>query len=316
MTCFPTTAIACLIACLSVPLVAAPGDESAPQADAAALQTTHATDFARSVHVDAWLRHPVYGDPSFDAFERLPGNPIHRGAPPFEWPVNGFLFRDPVSGHSYIYVGDYTLGYIGRPSRCVLYRSTDGAQTWKNIGVVLQGDAAQFDKKGHTPDVSVVYDGGRYHMVYDWGEPDFNAEGGLAYAWADKPEGPWHRAPQPITRNTTLPKLLGRYQRTYAATLIKRTNDWLIVGMMDEPPSRWALFAMTAPQPAGPWSERKLVRNVERDEFHPPLLEFFPAFAHDGLLNVPATAVALNRNFNVLFQVPLERATEPEALLR
>lgn len=96
MTCFPTTAIACL----SVPLVAAPGDESAPQADTAALQTTRATDFARSVHVDAWLRHPVYGDPSFDAFERLPGNPIHRGAPPFEWPVNGFLFRDPVSGHS------------------------------------------------------------------------------------------------------------------------------------------------------------------------------------------------------------------------
>ena len=298
---------------LSVPLVAAPGDESALPADAAALQTNRVTDFALSLHVDAWLRHPVYGDPSFDAFERLPGNPIHRGAPPFEWPVNGFLFHDPVSGYHYIYVGDYTKGYAARPSRCLLYRSTDGAQTWKNLGVVMQGEAALFDKNGHTPDVSVVHDGGRYHMIYDWGEPDFNAEGGLAYAWADKPEGPWHRAPQPITRNTTLPKLLGRYQRTYAATLIRRTKDWLIVGMTDAPPNAWALFTMTAPRPEGPWSGRKLVRHLEQDEFHPPLLEFFPSFAHEGFLNVPATAVALNRNFNVLFQVPLERATEPEA---
>ncbi len=280
---------------------------------AVAMQTVNATDFARSRYVDTWLRHPVYGDPSFDAFERVPGNPIHRGVPPFEWPVNGFLFLDPVSGHHYIYVGDYTVGYVGKPSRCVLYRSTDGAQTWTNLGVVLQGDPALFDKNGHTPDVSVVYDSGRYHMVYDWGELDFNSEGGLAYAWAEKPEGPWHRAPQPITRNTTLPKLLGRYQRTYAATLIRRSHDWLIVAMMDAAPKAWALFTMTAPRPEGPWSERKLVRHVERDEYHPPLMEFFPAFAHQGFLNVPATSVALNRNFNVLFQAPLERATEPDA---
>lgn len=276
-------------------------------------QTACAADFARSRYVDTWLRHPVYGDPSFDAFERVPGNPIHRGAPPFEWPVNGFLFQDPVSGHHYIYVGDYTLGYGGRPSRCVLYRSTDGARSWSNLGVVLHGDPALFDKNGHTPDVSVVYDNGRYHMVYDWGELDFNAEGGLAYAWAEKPEGPWHRAPQPITRNTTLPKLLGRYQRTYAATLIRRAHDWLIVAMMDAAPNAWALFTMTAPRPEGPWSERQLVRHVERDEFHPPLMEFFPSFAHKGILYVPATSVALNRNFNLLFQVPLERATEPDA---
>ena len=270
-----------------------------------------AKDFAHSRQVDSWLRHPVYGDPSFDAFERVPGNPIHRGAPPFEWPVNGFLFQDPVSRHHYIYVGDYTLGYLARPSRCLLYRSTDGAQSWTNLGVVLQGDAALFDKGGHTPDASVVFDNGRYHMVYDWGELNFNAEGGLAYAWAEKPEGPWHRAPQPVTRNSILPKLLGRYQRTYAGTLIRREHDWLIVGMMDAPPNAWALFTMTAPHPEGPWSERRLVRHVETDEFHPPLLEFFPAFAHGGHLYVPATSVALNRNFNVLFRAPLDRATDP-----
>ena len=279
----------------------------------AALQTARATDFAQARYADTWLRHPVYGDPSFDAFEREPGNPIHRGAPPFEWPVNGFLFQDPVSGHHYVYVGDYTQGYGGRPSRCLLYRSTDGAQTWTNLGVVLQGEAALFDKGGHTPDVSVVFAAGRYHMVYDWGELDFNAEGGLAYAWAEKPEGPWQRAPQPITRNTTLPKLLGRYQRTYAATLIRRSHDWLILGMMDAAPNAWALFTMTAPRPEGPWSERRLVRQVESDEFHPPLMEFFPAFTHARFVYAPATSVALNRNFNALFQSPLEHATDPGA---
>jgi hypothetical protein len=37
----------------------------------------------------------------------LPQNPLHRGTPPFEWPVNSFFFSDPVSGNWYIYVGDY-----------------------------------------------------------------------------------------------------------------------------------------------------------------------------------------------------------------
>ena len=278
--------------------------------------TAVATDFAEPRCADLWLRHPVYGDPSFDAFERVPGNPIHRGAPPFEWPVNGFLFHDPAGGHDYIYVGDYCLGYVPRPSRCILLRSTDGARSWTNLGVVLQGDPALFDQGGYTPDVSVVFDRGRYHMVYDWCGTNFVAgwtEGGLAYAWAEKPEGPWHRAPQPITRNSTLPKLLGQYQRTYGATLIRRPRDWLITAMMDAAPNRWALFVMTAPSPEGPWSERRLVRHVETDDFHPPLMEGFPAFSHEGFVYAPATSVALNRNFNVLFRAPLERAADPGA---
>lgn len=286
---------------------------SVAEADRVAV-AARGTDYARAEHVEDWLRHPVYGDPSFDAFERVPGNPIHRGAPPMEWPVNGFLFRDPPTGRLYAYVGEYTVGYAARPSRCLLYRTPDGGHSWSRVGVVLEGDPGSFDKGGHTPDVSVVYDGGRYHMVYDWGELDFNAEGGLAYAWAERPEGPWHRAAEPITRNSRLPKLLGRYRRTYAATLVRRAGDWLIVGMMDAAPNSWALFAMTAARPEGPWSERVLLRHVERDEFHPPLLEFYPAFVHEGFLQVPATSVALNRNFNVLFRVPLERATEPGAM--
>ena len=271
-------------------------------------------DYAESRYVDLWLRHPVYGDPSFDSFQRLPGNPIHTGAPPFGWPVNGFLFADPASGNFYVYVGDYATGYSGPPpSRCVLYRSTNRGQTWQNLGPVLEGDARMFDKKGHTPDVSVVFADGRYHMLYDWGEPNFSAEGGLAYAWADKPEGPWRRATQPITRNSTLAPLLGKYHRTYAGTLVRRRNDWLILAMMDNAPYSWALFAMTAPQPQGPYSERVLVRNVEADYFHPPLMEFYPAFAHDGWVYAPATSVALNRNFQIIFRAPLEKAADPQA---
>lgn len=277
-------------------------------------------DFAESKNRDEWLQHAVLGGPSFDTFERIPGNPIWRGEPPLEWPVNGFLFQDPVSGDFFVYVGAYTKGYISQPSRCLGLRSSDKGKTWKSIGPIIEPDASLFDKNGHTPDVSVVYEKpgatqkkGRYHMIYDWGELDFTKEGGIAYAWADKPEGPWHRLPAPVTRNTELPLMKNRYRRTYAATLIKRKNDWMITGMMDDAPRSWALFVMTAPNPEGPYSERKLVRDVREDYFHPPLMEFYPSFVHDGYLYAPATSVALNRNFGSVFRAPLEKATEPDA---
>jgi hypothetical protein len=271
-------------------------------------------DYAEPRHVDLWLRHPVFGDPSFDAFERVPGNPIHTGTSLYGWPVNGFFFPDPLSGNWYIYIGDYATGYLGPPpSRCVLYRSNNRGQTWENLGPILHGDPQMFDKNGDTPDVSVVFANGRYHMVYDWGTPNSNGDGGLAYAWADKPEGPWHRAGQPITRNSTLTPLLGKYQRTYGGTLVRRKNDWMILAMMDSPPHSWALFAITAPGPQGPYSERKLIRNVEASYFHPPLMEFYPAFVDAGWVYAPATSVACNRNFQVVFRAPLERATDPTA---
>ena len=270
-------------------------------------------DYADSRHAGLWLQHPVYGGPSFDAFIHSPQNPVHRGAPPYEWPVNSFFFPDPVSGNWYIYVGDYCEGYAARPSRCVLLRSTDRGQTWANLGVVLQGNKVMFDQGGHTPDVSVVYADGRYHMVYDWVEPEWSQLGGLAYAWAEKPEGPFHRAQQPITRNKDLPPLLGKYRRTYAATLLRRKHDWMIVAMMDHAPNSWALFSFTAPRPEGPYGERVLLRNVEADAFHPPLLEFYPAFVHRGFVYAPATSVALNRNYNGLFRAPLERAAHSGA---
>ena len=155
-------------------------------------------------------------------------------------------------------------------------------------------------------------------MVYDWvytsaGVTPYMScsDGGIAYAWADKPEGPFHRATKPILRLSTSTALLGKYVRSYAATLIRRKKDWLILGMLDG--GAWAMFAITSPHPEGPYSERVLVRNVESDCFHPPLMEGYPAFAHEGYVYAPMTSVALNRNFNTIFRVPIERATEPAA---
>ena len=90
-------------------------------------------------------------------------------------------------------------------------------------------------------------------------------------------------------------------------------HDWLILGMTDSAPRGWALFAITAPGPEGPWSERRLVRHVEADDYHPPLMEFFPAFVHKGFVYAPATSVALNRNFNAIFRADLEHADDPSA---
>ena len=282
------------------------------------------SDFAESAHVDDWLRHPVYGDPSFDSFQRLPGNPVHRGKPPYEWPVNGFFFEDPQSGHWYIYAGDYPKGYLqGGPveqrvqARCSLHRSKDRGKTWEALGPVMTGDPAFFDRGGLTPDVSVLFADGRYHMAYDWATPDWpvhGSDGGIAYASAERPEGPWVRHPQSIRYNLQHHKtpLLGKYSRAYAPTLIRRANDWLLLGNMDCPPS-WSLYVQTAPAPEGPWSEPVIVLAPDFDTFHPPLMEHYPSFVHDGWLYVPSTSVSGNRNFNIIDRVPLEKATDPAA---
>ncbi len=268
-------------------------------------------DYAQSLYSKEWLHHPVYGDPSFDSFLRSPANPIYRATPPLELSGHGFLFLDPTNVSRYAYIAEK--GLSNSPSHCILYRSIDLGKTWKNQGVVLKGDSNQFDHGGSITDVSVVFDQGRYHMVYDWQEPGETNLGGLGYAWSEQPEGPFHRAREPITRNQKLPVMLGRYQRTYGATLIRRKNDWLILGVMDNPPNSWCYFGMTAPKPEGPYSDRVILRNVESNYYHPPLLEFFPAFVDHDWVYAPATSLALNRNYNVMFRVPVEKAMRSSA---
>jgi hypothetical protein len=290
-----------------------------------------AVDYADSAHVECWLRHPVYGDPSFDAFEREPGNPIHRGAPPFEWPVNGFLFADPRSGSRYVYVGLYAKGYAmgeGKGMGCIAYRSQDRGHSWENLGPIFPDEPFRFDGDevavGHAPDVSVVYANGRYHMVYDWAtanstwttmmNPVDGADNGIGYAWADRPEGPFVRTGQPVYRTSAHPFYRGKYRRAYAATLIPREHDWLVLAMMDSGSHHaWALVGMTSERPEGPYSDPVFLRCVDDMYFHPPLLEFYPAFQHDGWIYAPATSVALNRNLQVVFRVKSEQAMDPGA---
>jgi len=280
------------------------------------MKQAHSVNYAASHYRDSWTRHPVYGDPSFDTFRRMSGNPIHRGSEPYEWPVNGSLFIDPPSGNWYVYVGEYSRGYFNEPARCRLLRSRDNGRSWDDLGIVLQGAADTFDADdgaaGHTPEGTVVYDNGRYHLIYDWASGKLR-DFGLAYAWADHPEGPWHRAQEPTQRKSTQPVLAGRYSRPYAGSLLRRESDWLVLGAMDGAPHSWAIYACTAAEPQGPCTPAVLIRNVETDYYHPPLMEFFPPFTHEGYVYAPTTSVAVNRNFQTVFRAPLEDAHRPDA---
>lgn len=127
----------------------------AQQADADTLGSLGpATDYADASHVDDWLRHPVFGDPSFDSFQHASTNPVFRGSPPLEWPVNGFYFIDPVSKNHYLYVGDYPRTYIGVASHCILFRSTDEGKTWMKLpGWIVPEDPNAFDADTARPDI-------------------------------------------------------------------------------------------------------------------------------------------------------------------
>ncbi|MCL4507076.1 MAG: hypothetical protein M1434_03200 [Chloroflexi bacterium] len=278
---------------------------------------TQTLDLARAQYRHKWLHHFAIGDPSWDTFVREPGNPIYTGRPPYEWPVNGFLFRDPPAGRWLAYIGLYPRGYWPAGPCLTLRERTGGG--WDEAGLAVQGDAMTFDgdgtRAGATPDVSIVYAGGRYHMVYDWASPD-NARGGIAYAWAEQPEGPFQRAATPIHEDTRQSPLLGIYVRAYAPTLIQRQNDWIILHAMSTAGNAggsWAMACMASSAPDGPYTSPTLLLYPQSDRYLPPLMEYYPAFTHAGYVYAPATSVALNRTFQCLFRAPLELAHNPEA---
>ncbi len=293
-------------------------------------------DFAVAAQADAWLRHVALGDPSFDSFQHAAGNPMLRGTPPFLWPVNGFLFEDPKSRDWYAYVGNYLAGYDvgpGKPiTHCTVHRSKDRGKTWEHLGPIFCDPEFRFE--GDTqpaniaPDVSVVFDGGRYHMAYDWGtdnstwatigRPGGGVDNGNAYAWADRPEGPFHRHSRPILRTSEFQRrfpMAWKYHRIYGATLIRRTHDWLTLMLADGADGffSWGELAVTAPTPQGPWSEPVLVLGVESNQYYPPTAESFPAFVHEGYVYNPATSVVLNRNCQVIYRAEIEQAHRPQA---
>ncbi len=275
-------------------------------------------DVARAACQDLWLHHPCIGDASFDSFVRLPRNPIYRGSPPFEWPVNGFLFEDPPTKWWYAYIGMYPRGYWPAGG-CRLLRSKDRGGSWDDLGIVLSGSPTTFDgdgkKPGGMPDVSVCFSDGAYHMIYDWANPD-NSDGGLAYARADRPEGPFVRTAEPIHAESRQPLLLGKYKRVYAPTLFRRKNDWLILADMSTPRNAggtWALVAMTAAKPSGPYSPPEFLLYPQSGVFHPAPIEWYPSFVYQGDVYAPATSVGANRSFQTMFRAPLEQAHTPAA---
>ena len=95
--------------------------------------------------------------------------------------------------------------------------------------------------------------------------------------------------------------------------LVKREKDWVMLYMMDTAsPRSWALAASTAQNPEGPFSEAVLIKNVEGKENYPPLMEYFPAFSHDGYTYFPATSVAVNRNYQLINRAKTEQITDPK----
>src|SRR5579871_4309894 len=97
-------------------------------------------NYAAIRHKNDWTHHYALGSPSWDAFERFPGNPVFKGRKGMEWPVNGFLFKDPKKGAWYLYIGEYRENYrleAGNASKdmnCVIYKSIDRGNTWRRIG--------------------------------------------------------------------------------------------------------------------------------------------------------------------------------------
>lgn len=297
--------------------------------------TSGTIDYALSAQADAWLRHVVLGDPSFDSFRHAPNNPVVRGEPPFEWPVNGSLFRDPQSGHWYLYVGYYHTGYAASTEsglmRCGVFRSTDQGRSWQKLGPIFAAESFRFEgdqvAADQVPDVMVQYADGRYWMCYDWVTNNFTwdqsmhptngSDGGDGLAWAERPEGPFRRLAKPVIRTS---QTRGRYplseyySRPYAASVVRRANDWLVFTSVDSSAAfSWAVLAMTAPTPEGPWSKPVMILSVEGDRYHPQIVETFPQFVHDGYVYAPNTSVAKNRNFQVIYRAKLEEAHRPEA---
>ena len=109
-------------------------------------------DYALLSNRDEWSHDFAFGSPSWDTFEHFPNNPVYRGRKGMEWPVNGFLNSDPVSGNWYLYIGEYKEFYgfdqdtASADFNCVIYESADKGKTWNKKGdLFLQKRASTKD---------------------------------------------------------------------------------------------------------------------------------------------------------------------------
>ncbi len=286
--------------------------------------TKEENDYALLSHRNEWTHDYAFGSPSWDTFERFPNNPVYQGRKGMEWPVNGFFYSDPVSRNWYLYIGEYKENYKSDQDtstadfNCVIYKSSDRGKTWNETGNLFPANRLSYDSiRIQVPDVMVTYADGKYHMIFDWVSDNFDwrrAEcSGIGYAVADRPEGPFVVSKEPAKMNTQYKQkpLLNRYWRMYAPMMVKRKNDWALIYMMDTSPARsWALAVSTASKPEGPYSDAKILLNVEKKTNYPPLQEYFPAFTHLGYIYFPATSVSVNRNYQSVYRVKIEDVTD------
>lgn len=279
-------------------------------------------DYAKPERLEDWYRHPVSGDASFDNFQRHPSNPVHVGKEPFLWPVNGTLFNDPKSGDIYLYISCYFEGYWPSTPRAqtlhvIGYRKARGTDKWESIGTVVEGYPTK-EGRGPAADLHLAYDPDSdiYYGVVGFSD-QLNQCGGIASVWARSPSGPFELTEKPIICDEDMPIYGGLYQRVYACSLIKRVNDWLIVGMCSTPRNAggtWAFCYMTSPYPDRDFSKPVMLFCPQDKLFCPPIMEFFPAFlGEDGLLYCAFTSVAANRSFQILWRVHPERAEDRDA---
>lgn len=290
-------------------------------------------DFAQMRNMEAWLRHPVLGDPSFDNFQKL-SDTVHRSQPPFDWAVNGSIFSDPKTGFWYYYVACYPRHYwepTENLSHFIIYRSQDKGQTWENLGRGFPDLSCPFRGMENAsmcaPDAVVFYDAAsdKYWLTYDWGagklsgtgesfSVEFLPDAGVALAWAEKPEGPFHKLDTWIHNNKFTSSSIGRFNRGYSSSTFKRKNDWICFIMQDSGPYYgWGLTCRTAKSPDGEWSEPRLILSPDRPEYYPEIVEFCFCVEQDGKIYAPATSVAGNRNYQVVFAADLEEAEHPSA---
>jgi hypothetical protein len=147
--------------------------------------------------------------------------------------------------------------------------------------------------------------------------PTGGADAGGALAWAERPEGPFHRLSKPVLRTTETPNLFplsDKYSRPYAFSVARRAHDWIVFYSVDSAGAfSWAVMAMTASTPEGPWSKPAMILSVESDRYHPQIVETFPEFVHEGYIYAPNTSVAMNRNFQVIYRAKIEEAHRPDA---
>ena len=171
------------------------------------------------------------------------------------------------------------------------------------------------------PDGAAVTEpSGETHLLWDFQTVnDANADGavdmhaGLGYSHGPSPTGPFIQSPTPINdivNNTGLNDTYG-FSKSYAATILRRKSDWLIVTGMGG--GGCGVATMTSARPSGPYTIPRMVLFAQSDYYHTAATEPYPAFVHDGFVYAPKTSIDINRNHQAMYRAPLEQATDPTA---